>query len=191
MDEEYATQIKVPQDRVAVIIGTQGKSKAEIEEATGCRLSINSEENIVAIIGEDPLKVYTVQQIVKAIARGFNPKKALLLIKADYVLEIIELRLLVKKEHMKRVKGRIIGEEGKSRALIEEHTDSFVSVYGKTVSIIGRPEGASLAKHAILNLIKGSPHANVYKWLEKKHSELKARELISDDFIKEEYRDGH
>jgi ribosomal RNA assembly protein len=191
MDEEYATQVKVPQNRVAVVIGKKGITKTEIEEATSCKLAVNTEDNLVSISGDDPMMVYTVQQIVKAIARGFNPKKALLLLKGDFVLEIIELRNYIKKEHMKRVKGRIIGEEGKCRNAIELHTESYISVYGKTVCVIGRAEGAALAKHAILDIIHGSPHANVYKWLEKKRAELRTRDYSVEDYVKEEYKNDN
>ena len=189
MDEEYRTQVKVPRDRIAVVIGAKGATKQKIEDETNCKISVNTEDHLVSITGEEPLKLYTVQQIVKAIARGFNPDKAMLLLKGDYILDIIELRVLVKKDHLKRVKGRIIGEDGKCRSLVEEMTDTMLSVYGKTVAILGRPESVGLAKRAVMNLIQGSPHANVYKWLEKKRSELQARELLPGDFLKEEYKD--
>ncbi|MBW2988497.1 RNA-processing protein [Candidatus Woesearchaeota archaeon] len=189
MDEEYRTQVKVPRERIAVVIGKKGETKSEIESATGCKLQVNTKENLVSIYGNDPLKLFDVQQIIKAIARGFNPKKAMLLLKSDYVLEIIELRNLVKKGQMVRVKGRVIGEEGKCRELIEHLTESFISVYGKTISIIGRPENVMIAKRAVLNLVHGSPHSNVYKWLEKKRTELSARELLSQDYLKEGYKD--
>ncbi len=68
---------------------------------------------------------------------------------------------------MKRLKGRVIGEGGRSRKTIEELTGSYISIYGKTICIIGEPEGAPNARRAVESLLKGSPHGNVYKWLEK------------------------
>ena len=189
MEEVYQTQVKVPKSRVAVVIGTKGVTKAEIEEATGVQLSVNTEEGIVSLRSDDPLKLYNVQQIVKAIARGFNPKKAMLLLKGDFMFEIIDLKEFVKKDHMLRVKGRVIGEEGKCRENIERLTETMISVYGKTVSILGRTENVTLAKRALTNLIQGSPHANVYHWLEKKRVELKVREILPKDFLREEYKD--
>ncbi len=189
MDEVYQTLVKVPKSRVAVVIGTKGVTKAEIEEATGVQLSVNTEEGVVSLRSDEPLKLYTVQQIVKAIARGFNPKKAMLLLKGDFMFEIIDLKEFVKKDHMLRVKGRVIGEEGKCRANVERLTETMVSVYGKTVSILGRTENVALAKRALTNLIQGSPHASVYHWLEKKRVELKVREILPQDFLKEEYKD--
>ena len=59
------------------------------------------------------------------------------------------------------------------RKLIEELSESYISVYGKTISVVGTAESASIARQAIESLLRGSTHANVYKWLEKKRRELK------------------
>ena len=54
-------------------------------------------------------------------------------------------------------------------------TETYLSVYGKTISILGRPENVTTARKAIESLLAGSPHASVYKWLEKKRRELISR----------------
>ena len=41
------------------------------------------------------------------------------------------------KSHVIRMRGRVIGAEGKSRVTIEHLTETFMVVYGKTISIIG------------------------------------------------------
>jgi ribonuclease Y len=65
------------------------------------------------------------------------------------------------------MKGRVIGRKGKSRSTIEEMTGCFISVYGKTVAIIGSISQVSIARRAVESLLMGSMHASVYKWLEK------------------------
>ena len=82
------------------------------------------------------------------------------------------------KEAMLRLKGRVIGKEGKSRKLIEELTECNISVFGKTIGIIGLPESAANARQAVESLPRGSKHANVYKWLEKRRRELKRRAIM-------------
>ena len=79
------------------------------------------------------------------------------------------------KTSQQRLKGRIIGKEGKTRELIEEHTGTYISVYGKTVAIIGTPDTVTIAHKAIEMLIEGSTHSSVYKWLEKKRRERKVQ----------------
>jgi ribosomal RNA assembly protein len=78
---------------------------------------------------------------------------------------------------IKRIKGRIIGMEGKTRMIIEELTDTDVAVYGHTVSIIGNIEEAQAAREAIQMLINGSMHSAVYRFLHKKRRELKKKKL--------------
>lgn len=177
---EYSYELKVPKNRVAVIIGKEGATKKEIEQNTSTKMSIDSKEGDIIVSGEDALGLYSAREIIKAIGRGFNPEVALLLLKPDYIFEVIDVSEYVKsKDSMLRLKGRVIGKEGKSRKLIEELTETFISVFGKTVSIIGAAENALSSRRAIESLLKGSTHANVYKWLEKRRRETKRDRMIN------------
>ncbi len=172
-EEEFSYELKIPEERVAVLIGTNGNTKKEIELATKSSLDI-SKEGDVTITGDDGLDLYTTKEIVKAIARGFNPKIALLLLKSDYALELIDMKDISgkSKNTLQRLKGRVIGKGGKSREEIERLTDCHVSVYGKTVGIIGESGQVSLARQAVAMLLQGSMHKTVYQFLEKKKKEI-------------------
>jgi ribosomal RNA assembly protein len=171
--EEFMYSLRIPKDRVAVLIGRNGETKKEIEELALMTLEIDSHEGDVVIKGSDPIKLYSAREIVKAIARGFNPEIARNLIKQDYVYEQISIKDFAKNpQHLKRLKGRVIGTDGKSRKAIEDLTDASISVYGKTIGVIGLPESVDLARRAIETLLSGSPHSNVYKWLERRKRDL-------------------
>ncbi len=176
---EFSYEIKVPHERVAVLIGKSGKIKKEIEEATKSKLTIDSKEGEVQVEGTDPLMLYITRDIIKAIGRGFNPEVAMTLLKQDYLFELIDISEYSKGKanHLERLKGRIIGKEGKSRKYIEQMTETDICVYGKTAAIIGQGENVSIARRAIESLLQGSPHASVYKFLEKKRRDLKMQEL--------------
>lgn len=181
MPEEYMYELKIPKERVAVLIGIKGEVKKDIEATTKTTIKVDSKEGDVSVSGKDALGLYNAREVIKAIGRGFNPEVAQLLLKPDYCFEIITITDFAKtKVSEKRLKGRVIGAEGKSRKLIEELTESFISVYGKTIAIISEPETALIAKQAIESLLNGSTHANVYKWLEKKRREIKKRQLLGD-----------
>jgi len=169
--DEFAYHIKVPKERIAVLIGKQGETKKKIEDETRTKIDVDSKEGVVTVSGEDAILLYSTRDIIKAIGRGFNPEVAMQLIKQDYIFDVIILPDQDKKNHLQRVKGRIIGKEGKSRALIEEYTDTFISVFGKTIAIIGRAEDVPVSRKAIEMLIMGSPHSNVYKWLERRKAD--------------------
>ena len=175
--------LKIPRDRIAVLIGKDGITKKEIEDATKTRLDIDSTEGDIFIKGEDGFNIYTAKEIINAIGRGFNPEVALLLLKFDYAFEIINLADYTgkSKDSQLRLKGRVIGRDGKTRMLIEELSETYISVYGKTVSIIGNTENVSVAHHAINMLVEGSTHSSVYKWLEKKRKEMKRNEIMGKE----------
>ena len=177
---EYSYELKVPKNRVAVIIGKEGQTKKELEEATNTKLNIDSNEGDVFISGEDALGLYTSREIIKAIGRGFNPDIAKLLLKQDNVFEAVDITEFTgkSKDAALRLKGRVIGKEGKSRKLIEELTETYISVFGKTIGIIGYPDYVSNARRAIEPLLKGSTHASVYKWLERRRRELKRNNMM-------------
>jgi ribosomal RNA assembly protein len=180
MDEEFMYELKIPRERVAVLIGTNGETKNQLEKETHTEIDIDSKEGDIMVSGKDPLGLYTVRDIIKAIGRGFNPETALLLLKPDYSFEMIDITEFTgkSKDSMQRLKGRVIGKEGRSRKLIEEMSEAFVCVYGKTIGVIGEPESTVIAKQAIETLLKGANHSTVYKWLEKKRREIKINRMI-------------
>jgi ribosomal RNA assembly protein len=180
---EFAYQVKIPKDRVAVLIGKNGETKKLLSSHTKTKIDVDSTEGEVNVTGEDALNLYSTREIIKAIGRGFNPETALLLLKQDYAFDMINLPDFENPNQFQRIKGRVIGKDGKSRRLIEEYTEVYISVYGKTVAFIGQADTIHLARKAIEMLIKGSPHANVYRWLERRRRELKRREY-EDDFSK-------
>ncbi len=175
---EYTYEFKIPKSRVAVLIGKNGAVKKELEEENKIKILVNSREGDVAISGEDGLALYNVREIIMAVGRGFNPELAKLLSRGDYVFEQFNLKDFAKTQNqLIRIKGRVIGSGGKSRKLIEELSITNISVFGKTVAIIGHSENVAIARKAIESLISGSPHSTVYKWLEKKRKEIKIGRL--------------
>ena len=180
MTQEFSYELKIPKERVAVLIGKKGEIKKQLEAATKTKLSIDSKEGDVEVTGEDALQLYTAKEIVRAIGRGFNPEIAMLLLKGDYGFDIIPINDYAKTPNdAERLKGRVIGEGGKSRKTIEELAECNISVYGKTISIIGQFENMTIARRAIELLLAGSSHAHVYRLLEKARKELKRRTLES------------
>jgi len=171
----YRQELKVNKLRIPVLIGTDGETKRKLEKKTNTEIIIDSEEGDVIISSEDSLNVYDAKQIVTAINRGFNPDIALKLLQDDYIFELIDITDFTGKHKKKmiRMKGRIIGADGKARKLVEEYTDTSISVFGKTAGVIGHPEGVNLAKRALEGLLSGSPHGKIYAWLERQRKKLK------------------
>jgi len=179
---QFSYDIKIPKDRIAVLIGSDGKTKSELEEETKCTIKIDSSEGDATIMGKDALNLYILREVVKAIARGFNPDIAKLLLKQNYLLEVIALNDYSREpNHQARLKGRVIGSDGKSRKTIEELTGAYICVYGKTIGIIASAEAIGYAKRSVESLLGGSPHSVVYKWLERQRRDLK-KKMVEEEF---------
>ncbi len=164
--------VLVPSERIGVIIGKNGKVKKEIEKRLGVKIRVEPEDNEVIIErDESNPEGLKAREVIKAIARGFSPEKAFKLFYDDYYLEVITITDFVSKGSLERIRGRLIGRKGKARRKIEELTNTYISIYGKTVSIIGDIEGLRDAKEAILGLIQGKQHNTVFRALERKKRE--------------------
>jgi ribosomal RNA assembly protein len=97
-------------------------------------LQIDSEAGDVNILmkegATDPSMLFSAKDVVTALGRGFSPEHAFRLVRdEDAVLDVLDLRAVFGKSEadIKRVKGRIIGMNGKTRGIIEELTDANVS----------------------------------------------------------------
>lgn len=169
---------KVPKDRIAVIIGTHGSTKAQIEEKGEVMLDIDSVEGTVSI-ESDSLSILNTTEVINAIARGFSPEKAFRIFEDEQItLDIIDLsKVTDTPKELKRIMGRIIGKEGRTREALENLTGANVSIYGKTVSTIGYVDQIQTVRKAIEMLAEGSKHAAVYSFLERKRQELKRSQM--------------
>jgi ribosomal RNA assembly protein len=174
----------IPKDRVGVLIGREGEVRKTIEKNLGVCLSISGESGIVEITSQDektdPVSLLRAKDIAMAIGRGFSPEKACLLLDEDIALEVIDLRDLYGKNEsdMRRVKGRIIGQDGKTRRIIEEMTRASLSIYGDTIGILGAYERVATAREAVEMLLKGKQHATVYRFLRDRRWEEKRRQTL-------------
>ncbi len=179
-DTEY---LKIPRERVGVIIGKNGITKDEIENLTKTNITVDSEAGSIAISPteetEDPLSVWKARYIVKAIGRGFNPEISVKLMGDETILEIINLPDYVgkSKKAILRQKARIIGKDGRTKDIITDMTGVDMSIYGKTVSIIGDMEQIHIAKEAVEMILNGVRHKTVYAFLERKTRDMKIRQF--------------
>ena len=175
--------LKIPRERVGVLIGKNGITKDEIENLTKTDINIDSDTGSIAISPteetEDPLAVWKSRYIVKAIGRGFNPDISLKLLGDETLLEIINLPDYVgkSKKAIMRQKARIIGKEGRTKDIIIDMTGVDISIYGKTVAIIGHMEQIHIAKEAVEMILNGVRHKTVYSFLEKKSRDMKIQEF--------------
>lgn len=162
--------MRIPEERVGVVIGEGGETKRDLEELTDCELEIK--DNLVCIEG-DALNEMTAQKVIKAVGRGFNPDKALKLVEKDVTLHMIDVgRFEDNKSRQEELKGRVIGRDGEARRHIEKEANIDVSVYGKTIGLVGKAQNIEVALEAIRMLLNGASHSTAYTYLEKNRGRI-------------------
>lgn len=178
--------IRVPADRVGTLIGKSGEVKKTLQNISGIKIDIDTEEGEVILHDdvelEDPLKALQLMDVVKAVGRGFNPEKAMRLFEDDEYLEVVDIKEFVgeRDNQMSRVRGRLIGKDGKTRRIIEDLTGVDMVIYGNTVGLIGNSISLPVAKHAVELILQGSEHATVYHYLESQRPRLRIAEMGFD-----------
>jgi len=177
MSETVNEIVKIPADRVKVLVGGKENLKGAIEEKCNVRLLVDPEGEVE--IEGDATDVFFAKDVVKAVGRGFAPREALKLTDHDYNLFIIALKDIVPSDKaMVRLKGRVIGTGGKIKGEIESATESYISVYGNTIAIIARIDTMEYAKEAVAMLLEGGQHTGVLNYLAKARREIKESRLI-------------
>lgn len=174
--------VRLPQDRLGALIGPNGDVKAMIERRAKVRIDVDSQSGEVGIVESaktNPLRAIQAEEVVRAIGRGFSPDNAQALFGEDQFLAVIDMRDHVghRESRLRQVRGRVIGEKGRTRRMIEELTGCRVAVQGNTVALIGEGQGLEAGKRAVDMILSGSEHSSVYGFLERKRKEMRLHML--------------
>jgi len=189
--------VRIPVERVGAVIGKEGATKRFLEEELGVKLEVDSREGTVTVKSESALKTdpFSATRVIEAIGRGFSPQRARRLLDEGTSLEVIDLRQYAGRSvnSLERIRGRVIGVKGKSRRVIEELTSCHLSVYGRTVAIIGEATEVQVASEAVRSLATGSQHKTVYNSLQKERTRRKMERMFlwegtSEETIEEKLR---
>jgi len=178
----FEQAVRVPLERVGAVIGRDGTTKKSLEAELGIKLRVDGREGLVIIRSDsiDQGDPFIAVRVIEAIGRGFSPQRAKRLLEEGVAFEVIDLRDFAGRSanSLDRIRGRVIGVKGKSRRVIEELTQCHLSVYGRTVAIIGEISEVQLASEAVRKLASGSQHRTVYNELQKARTKRKMERMI-------------
>lgn len=176
--------VRIPEDRIGVLIGPGGTTKQGLEEKTRTSISIDPDDGEVEITSRaegDPDGVLRARDIVLAVGRGFAPDRAQRLLNDDTYLAVLDIKQVTGKKEkaaLWRIRSRVIGERGRARTRIEELSGCAVSVYGNTVALIGKEDQLDRATRAVRLLLRGSEHSAVFHLLARLREEALVEDAI-------------
>ena len=155
--------ILIPRERAKAL---DEKRLREIEKKLKCRISV-SNANEVTISGE-AYDEYNAKNVIQAFGRGFPLNSAYRLLGELHFFKYIDLRDMFRnKEQIKRLKARVIGEDGRCKEYIESVSGAELSIYGDTIGIIGTMHGIEIAVIGIEALLGGGTHKKAYRLMEQ------------------------
>jgi ribosomal RNA assembly protein len=162
---------RIAKDRIGVLIGKSGETKLEIEKSARCTLHIDSDTGAVHakwLDESDPIVRIKMPDVIRAIGRGMAPSRAIRLLEDDVHLKMYDIREWVGRQpnQIKRMRGRIIGRNGRIRELIEELSGVELVVYRSTVVVVGDLESLAIGSSALERVLAGAEHGTVLKFLE-------------------------
>lgn len=140
------------------------KEKENLEKSLNISLKIIGKK---VIFEGDSLSEYEALIVLEAIEFGFSAKKAITLKNEEMIFRKVPIRNFTRRKDLSEVRGRIIGTEGKTKRTMEEISNCWIILNENTVGIIGKSESIEEGTTAVINLIRGSKQANVYRYLEK------------------------
>ncbi|MFP4117007.1 MAG: hypothetical protein ACLFQ8_03150 [Candidatus Aenigmatarchaeota archaeon] len=153
--------IRFTEERIKIV----EKNKDKIERKSDTDITINGLD--VSVEGE-AVDVLKARNIMDALFEGFTLDESFKLLNEKNQLKVVRLKDFASSGmSVEKLKGRIIGEGGRTKRLIEELAKVSLSVHGKNVSMIGNAREVSAATKAVQMLVNGKPHNKVYRYLEQ------------------------
>ncbi len=167
-------QILIPAERAKLF---DAQMLQKMSKKLKCKIKV-SDANTIVINGE-PYDEYNAKNVIQAFGRGFSFETACKLLSEAYFFKHIDLRDMFRnREQVKRTKARIIGEDGRAKEYIESTSETDITIYGDTISLIGGIEGIGIATVALEILLGGGTHKTAYAAMENARRKAKDAGLL-------------
>jgi ribosomal RNA assembly protein len=155
------------------------KNKKKLEELLDVKIENRGKEIYISGSAENE---YVAEKVIEALDFGFPFSDVILLKKGEnFIFDIINIKEYANKKNLESIRARIIGKKGKCLSTLKRLTNCSFEIKNNFIGILGKSEEFERASAAIISIIKGSKHANVYKFLEKNQYQ------IPDDLGLKEY----
>ncbi|BBL45569.1 KH type 1 domain protein [Nanobdella aerobiophila] len=159
-------------------LGNINKNKLkEFLENKGIKYHID--KNKMKVFLEDFYFGYRFDKFIKSIEAGFNIELSSNILYNNWDILYIDLKQVFEKKenHIIRIEGRIIGEDGKAIREIMNKTASNIIIDDRYIYLLGDSISIQAAYEAIKRLVNGQKHDHVYEFLNKYVKNLKNKEI--------------
>jgi len=141
------------------------RSKARLQKELGIKLT-NRGKNV--FVNGSPQKEFTAIEVLEAINVGFSADRALEVTRDNFMLQTINIKNVTKRHDLERVRGRIIGKDGRTLKTLQKLTNCDLAITDNEIGLIGPISEMEDAIQSVTSLIQGSKQGNVYGRLERR-----------------------
>jgi ribosomal RNA assembly protein len=148
----------------------------------GLKIKLDNNNSVLEFYADDPFLELKGKDVLTAFSLSegsIDLDRALGLFSEDTYLKIIDLGDIYRdnEKDIKRILARIIGTNGKTKLIIEQITESSITIYKDKIFIIGFLEEIHLAHEAIDSLMAGTTHRKVYSLLERGRRKIREEKM--------------
>ena len=140
------------------------RNKKIIEKKLKIKITNRGKNVFVEGSGEQE---FIATEVLQAVNLGFSSDAALRIGEENALLQTLNIKDIVKRNDLERVRARIIGTKGKTLKTLAHLTSCQLSLHDNQIGIIGPAHEIEDAKQAVISLIQGRKQGNVYSRLER------------------------
>jgi len=163
------------------------KAVPKIESKIKVKVLFGRPQERISVKGKE-LDEFIAEKVIEAVDFGFDVEDALLLKNDDFSFKVVDIKSHTPRKNLKDVRGRVIGTDGKAKNTIEELTGSVIVIHDNKVGVIVDSDHLESVTQAIISIVHGAKHGNVFSYLEKQNAEMRkfrSSDLgLKKDFVK-------
>lgn len=143
----------------------------EITDEYDVEIECNDRTGNAEIKSENSMRAFDCKNVIKSYNLGFNIKDSMSLFSDNVEMRVINLKSLSRNsKRLRQNKGRLIGRDGRTKEIIEELTDTKISISDNKVGVIGNIIDVDFCIGIIHKIMDGVDRDIVYRDMEKYNS---------------------
>jgi len=129
------------------------------------KIKFHRDGKIVRIYLEDFYSIYKIEKVIKGIKANFSIDVCEKIFREEYDILEFDLKKVSDKKlnHLRRIKGRLIGENGKAIKELESRTGAKISITDRYLYIAGDFVSIQSAYFVLNKLVGGMSHNKAFE----------------------------
>ena len=129
------------------------------------KIKFHREGKLIKIYLDDFYGLYKMEKVIEGIKANFSIEVCEKIFREEYDILEFDLKKVFDKKtnHLRRVKGRLIGEDGKAIQELEKRTGAKISITDRYLYIAGDSVSIQSAYYALNKLVGGTSHSRAFE----------------------------